>query len=73
MMEMHGVIPLPPEKSVTSRVAPSVSTKWPAGGTTMSSEPSRTCSFIQLEMRPPSTRLTVTLSRASMSGELDSE
>ena len=67
MIEMQGVMQLPPLKSTRSRAAPGCSTKWPAGGTTWSRLPTSTWSFIQLEMRPPSTRLIVTLCSLSVS------
>ena len=69
---MHGVIPLPPLKKRIRRDL-SLSTNEPAGGVTISREPTHTSSLIQCEMRPSSTRFTVTLCSESQSGELDSE
>ena len=71
-IEITGVMPLPPLKSISSR-APSSSTKRPAGGVTIRHSPAATWSLIQFEMRPSAIRLTVNLCSASQCGELASE
>ena len=72
MMEMTGVIPLPPAKA-TSGSSRSCSTKSPVGRSTSIVSPARSASFIQFDIRPPGTRLTVVVNGSPVSGELDIE
>ena len=72
MIDMTGVTPLPPQKATTGR-SPSCTQNTPAGRVTSRTSPSVTWSWNQLETRPPATRLTVTVSSASVSGALDIE
>ena len=72
MIEITGVIPLPPANA-TIGVSCSWSTKSPAGRSTSMVSPGASVSFIQFDMRPPGTRLTVVMNGSSVSGELDIE
>src|SRR4030095_8595711 len=72
MMERTGVMPLPPAKA-TIGVPAGRSTKRPAGGITSIVSPGASASFIQFDIFPPGTRLTVTVKGSPVSGELDIE
>ena len=67
-----GVMPLPPAKATIGAVD-GRSTKRPDGGMTSIRSPAFRWSFIQLDMRPSTTRFTVVLKRSPASGELDIE
>ena len=73
VMDMTGVMPLPPQKPSTGR-----SLSWgqntPAGlVSSTTSALGQTWSRNQLETSPPATRFTVTVRSSSVSGALDME
>ncbi len=72
MIERTGVMPLPPAKA-TIGVSAARSTKRPAGGITSIVSPGASVSFIQFDIFPPGTRLTVTVKGSPVSGALDIE
>ena len=72
MIEMTGVIPLPPAKA-TIGSSLSWSTKSPVGRSTSIVSPGASASFIQFDMSPPGTRFTAVLKGSRVSGELDIE
>ncbi len=72
MIEITGVMPLPPAKA-TIGTSLSRSTKSPVGRITSTDEPGESASFIQFDMRPSGTRFTVVVNGSPVSGELDIE
>ena len=72
MIEITGVMPLPPANA-TIGSSDSRSTKSPVGRITSIAAPGASASFIQFDMCPPGTRLTVVVNGSSVSGELDIE
>jgi hypothetical protein len=72
MIDITGVMPLPPANA-TIGVSVSRRTNSPVGRITSMVAPGARASFIQFDMRPPGTRLTVVVRGSPTSGELDIE
>ena len=72
MIDMTGVMPLPPQKPTTGRSA-CRGQNTPAGLVASTTSPAERWSRSQFETSPPATRFTVTVKSASVSGELDME
>ena len=72
MIDIMGVIPLPPANS-SSSVMPSLGVKVPPGRSASSFIPGCRLSHSQFDAYPVGVRFTVTRQSESMSGELDSE
>ena len=73
MIEITGVMPLPPANATIGRRRRGRSTNRPAGRITSMVSPGASASFIQFDIRPPGTRFTVVVSGSPTSGELDIE
>ena len=71
-IDITGVMPLPPANA-TMGASVARSTNSPVGRITSTRSPGAITSFIQFDMRPPGTRLTVVVSGSPTSGELDIE
>src|SRR3954469_11874489 len=72
MMENTGVMPLPPAKPMTSPLPLSRQNR-PAGRVVSTTSPADSVSVNHVDTTPPSTRLTVTVSSSSTSGDEDSQ
>ena len=73
MIEITGVMPLPPANATIGDVGRRAARTARPAASRRCVSPGASASFIQFDMRPPGTRFTVVVNGSPTSGELDIE